>query len=203
MSNILVAYTTNSGSTEEVAQAITDELGKVGMTVETRRLEQIASVEPYAAVVVGAPMIVGWHRAAMKFVRQHQAALSRRPAAYFLTAMSLTLTGQPMVKDVPLAIDPALAAPPRNPDRLGLKERYASPAHYAGDILNAAPVVKPVSVGIFGGRLDLYKLKLLPMLFVMAIIQAQPGDRRNWPFIRAWAAGLPDSFRAHPGWTAM
>lgn len=203
MNNILVAYTTSSGSTEEIAQAIADELGKAGLSVETRRLEEIATIEPYAAVVIGAPMIVGWHRAAMKFVKQHQAALSRRPVAYFLTAMSLTQTGQQAVKDVPLAIDPALAMPPRNPDRLGLKERYASPAHYAGDVLDAAPMVKPVSVAIFGGRLDLYKLKLLPMLFVMAIIQAQPGDRRNWPFIRNWAAGLQASFRAHPAWTVL
>ncbi len=203
MSNVLVAYTTQSGSTEEVAQAIADELSKAGLSVETRRLEEVATIEPYAAVVIGAPMIVGWHRAAMKFVKRHQAALSRRPVAYFLTAMRLTLTGQQTAQDVPLAIDPALAMPPRNPDRLGLKERYASPAHYAGDALDAAPMVRPVSVAIFGGRLDLYKLKLLPMLFVMAIIQAQPGDRRNWPFIRAWAAGLPDSFRAHPGWTAV
>jgi hypothetical protein len=33
-------------------------------------------------------------------------------------------------------------------------------------------------------------LKLLQMLFVLLVIQAQPGDRRNWPVIREWAAGL-------------
>jgi hypothetical protein len=31
---------------------------------------------------------------------------------------------------------------------------------------------------------------LLQMLFVLLVIQAQPGDRRNWPVIREWAAGL-------------
>jgi hypothetical protein len=29
------------------------------------------------------------------------------------------------------------------------------------------------------------------VLFVMLIIQAPAGDRRNWGAIRAWAAGLP------------
>jgi hypothetical protein len=32
------------------------------------------------------------------------------------------------------------------------------------------------------------------VLFVMFIIQAPAGDRRNWPAIRAWAAGIPAAF---------
>jgi hypothetical protein len=32
------------------------------------------------------------------------------------------------------------------------------------------------------------------MLFVMVIIQAQPGDFRNWPAIRAWAVRLRSAF---------
>jgi hypothetical protein len=28
------------------------------------------------------------------------------------------------------------------------------------------------------------------MLFVLLVIQAQPGDLRNWPAIREWAASL-------------
>jgi hypothetical protein len=30
----------------------------------------------------------------------------------------------------------------------------------------------------------------------MMIIQAPPGERRNWPAIRAWAADLPALFEA-------
>jgi hypothetical protein len=30
----------------------------------------------------------------------------------------------------------------------------------------------------------------LNIWFVLLVIQAQPGDRRNWPVIREWAAGL-------------
>jgi len=47
-----------------------------------------------------------------------------------------------------------------------------------------------VSVGFFGGKLELYRLPLLQMLFVLLVIQAQPGDFRNWPAIREWAANL-------------
>jgi hypothetical protein len=32
------------------------------------------------------------------------------------------------------------------------------------------------------------------MLFVMLVIQAKPGDHRNWPAIRSWAGMLADKF---------
>jgi menaquinone-dependent protoporphyrinogen IX oxidase len=42
-------------------------------------------------------------------------------------------------------------------------------------------------VAFFGGKLTYYGMNWLKRLFVMVIIQANPGDRRNWDFIRAWA----------------
>jgi hypothetical protein len=39
--------------------------------------------------------------------------------------------------------------------------------------------------------LEYGRLKWWAVLFVMLIIQAPAGDRRNWEAIRAWAAGLP------------
>jgi menaquinone-dependent protoporphyrinogen IX oxidase len=186
---ILVAYTTNSGSTEEVARAVGEQLSP-GNQVDVRRLEDIAGVEAYDAVVVGAPMILGWRRSAIQFLKRHQAALSRVPVALFCTAMSLTETGDRRVKDVPVVVDPALAKPPARPGRLSLKERYATLSNYLRPVLKAAPAVKPVSIGIFGGKLELFRLKPVQMLFVMAIIRAQPGDARNWQAIRDWAVRL-------------
>ena len=92
--NVLVAYATNSSSTEEVAQAVAEELGRDGAQVDVRRLEEVTSVEPYSAVVIGAPMIVGWHRAALGFVKKYRQALSRVPVAYFFTAMSPDTDGR-------------------------------------------------------------------------------------------------------------
>ena len=189
---ILVAYTTNSGSTEEVAQVIGEELasGGQGVQVDLRRLEEVTSVEPYDAVVVGAPMILGWHRSAARFVHKHQLALSRVPVALFCTAMSLTQTNDTHVGTIPVYVDPALARPPANANRLGLKERYATVSNYLRPVLKSAPSVKPVSVAFFGGKLELFRLNILQMLFVMVVIRAQPGDARNWPVIRGWAAQL-------------
>jgi menaquinone-dependent protoporphyrinogen oxidase len=194
--SILIAYTTNSGSTSEVARTIGEELEKLGIQVEVRRLEEVSSVESYRAVIVGAPMILGWHRAAKGFVKKHREALIRIPVAYFCTAMSLTQTGDSLIEGIPIAVDPRLAKPPKKAGRLSLRERYATASNYLRPVLKTAPAIKPASVAFFGGKLELYRLKLPAMLFVLLIVQAQPADLRNWEFIRAWAAGLRDRLQA-------
>jgi menaquinone-dependent protoporphyrinogen oxidase len=190
MPRVLVAYVTNAGSTEKVAQVIGEEIGKNGTQVDVCPLETVNRVELYDAVVIGAPMIMGWHGAAVKFLKQHQHDLSRMRVALFVTALNLTLTNEKSMGATPIYVDPALARPPKNANRLSLKERYATVSNYLRPVLAAAPSVRPVSVGFFGGKLELYRLRLLHMLFVLLIIQAQPGDFRNWPAIREWAAGL-------------
>jgi menaquinone-dependent protoporphyrinogen oxidase len=190
MKSVLIAYATNAGSTTKVAQVIGEELGRDSAQVQVCRLEEVTSVEQYDAVVVGAPMIMGWHGAAVKFIQKHQQVLSHVQVAYFLTAMNLTQTNETSIGATPIYVDSRLAKPPKNEKRLSLKERYATATNYLRPALDAAPSVRPVSVGFFGGKLELYRLPLLQMLFVLLVIQAQPGDFRNWPAIREWAANL-------------
>lgn len=196
MTKILVAYATNAGSTEDVARAVGEELGKNGAQVEVSQIEAVGSVEGYDAVVLGAPMIMGWHRAAVRFVKQHQHELSKIQVAYFLTAMRLTGSGDGNVHGVPVYLDPGLAKPPQNPKRLSFKERYASVENYLRPVLKAAPGVKPLRVGFFGGKLNLFPLSWWQKLFVILIVQAQPGEFRNWSFIREWAAGLREEIES-------
>jgi len=190
MKKILIAYATNAGSTAKVAQVIGEELGRDSAQVQVCRLKEVTRVEQYDAVVVGAPMIMGWHGDAVKFIKKLQQALSQVRVAYFVTAMNLTQTNEKSVGATPLYVDPQLAKPPKNEKRLSFKERYATASNYLRPVLDAAPSVQPVSVGFFGGKLELYRLPLLQMLFVLLAIQAQPGDFRNWPVIREWAANL-------------
>jgi len=197
MGKILVAYTTNSGSTEDVARLIAEELGKESAEVDLLRLEDVTSLEPYAAVVIGAPMIMGWHKAALKFIKQHKEALSSKRLAYFIMAMSLTQTEDTQLDGVPLFIDPALPVAPKHTGHLSFRENYATPKKYVRPLLKAAPQVKPLSVAIFGGSLALYRLKLLQMLFVMLVIRAQAGEKRNYPVIREWAAALRAQLLTH------
>ena len=55
MKRMLIAYATNAGSTAEVAAAVGEELGKAGVQVEVRQIDETTPIEGYDAVVVGAP----------------------------------------------------------------------------------------------------------------------------------------------------
>ena len=192
---VLVTYATLAGSTVEVAQAVGEELAKSGCQVDVLPLRQVSDLHGYGAVVVGAPMILGWHRAARRFLRRHRQALQRMPLAVFVMAISLTETGETSVEGVPVVLDEQLPKPPQSPGRLNFRERYAGLANYLRPILRAASPARPASIGMFAGQLEYGRLKWWAVLFVMVIIQATAGDRRNWPAIRAWAAGLPSALQ--------
>jgi menaquinone-dependent protoporphyrinogen oxidase len=193
MNKILVTYASMAGSTAEVAQAIAEEIGKGGNQVEVLPIEQVKSLRDYAGVVVGAPMIMGWHRGALGFLRKNRSAWQHLPLAIFVTAMSLTQSGESEVDGQAIFVDPNLPKPPINDDSLSFKERYARLSNYLRPVLKAVRPAKPVSVGVFAGRMEYGRLKWWAVLFAMIIIQAQAGDRRNWEAMREWARQLPFS----------
>lgn len=195
MHKILVTYATNSGSTAEVAQAVLEELQKSGAQVDLLPIAEVRDLAPYSAVVLGAPMLMGWHRAALQFLHKNKAALAKKPLAFFVTCMSLTKTGTTNFPGVPVSIDENLPKTPLNGAHLTFKERYSQVSNYLRPILHASPN-KPVSVGVFAGQLNYRHMQWWAMIFVILILQAQAGDRRNWNAIRAWANGLPGLFSA-------
>jgi menaquinone-dependent protoporphyrinogen IX oxidase len=186
MNKILVTYATNAGSTAKVAEAIAAELGK-NAAVEILPLDKVTSLEPYSAIVLGAPMIVGWHRGALAFLRKNQAVLSQKKLAVFVTCVNLTKTDETSLAGVPLFIDEKLPKAPKNLARLSIKENYSTPKNYLTPILK---LVKPVSIGVFGGSLQYFSMKWWQVPFVLLVIQATPGDKRNWKAIAEWASGL-------------
>ncbi|MBI9048731.1 MAG: hypothetical protein JEZ00_04910 [Anaerolineaceae bacterium] len=190
MSDILIAFTTNAGSTPEVAQVIADELVQRGNTVTVKDFIEINDMSGYDSVIVGAPMILGWHKGAMKFIRKYRNVLSAKKCAYFCTSISITKDGTETINGIPVYIDPFTAKEPANIQKLAINEKYALPENYVKPILKQAPQVKPLSIALFGGKLDMGKLNIFQMIFVMAIIRAQPGDYRNWDAIRQWAKEL-------------
>jgi menaquinone-dependent protoporphyrinogen oxidase len=195
MAKILVAYATMSGSTAEVAQAVGEEIAKSGLQVEVLPISQVKDLQPYAGVVVGGPMIMGWHRTALGFLKKHRADYRRIPLAVFVMAMSLTQTGETSVDGVPIYVDEKLPKPPEKAGRLSFRERYARLDNYLRPIIKAARPATPVSIGVFGGRLEYGRLKWWGVLFAMLVIRAPAGERRSWPAIRHWAASLPAAFR--------
>lgn len=184
----LLVYATRHGSTREIADAVAAELHAAFAEVDVREAGLAPPPAGYDAVVVGGPMIMGWHRDAQKYLKKHQDQLARVPFALFVTAALLTEDGIADVRGVPLAKDPWLVKKPRRADKLTRKERYALPSHYLGDIFKACGPARPRSAAVFAGSLDLTTMNILEKLFVLAIVGATPGDGRHWDFVREWAA---------------
>jgi menaquinone-dependent protoporphyrinogen oxidase len=195
MNKILVTYATMAGSTGEVAQAVGEEITKGGFQVDILPINEVKDLQAYDGVVVGGPMIMGWHRVALRFLKKHREAFQQIPLAVFVLAMSLTETGETSVGGVPVYLDEELPKAPVDEARLNFRERYARLLNYLRPILKATHPGKPASIGVFGGRLEYGRLKWWAVLFAMLIIQAPAGDRRNWAAIRSWAAGLPATLK--------
>ncbi len=194
MKKVLVAYSTMSCTTSEVARTIAEELKKdVRFEVTLANIAEAEELTQYDSFVIGGPMILGWQREVRKFLAKNRSAIGEKPLALFATAMSLTDSGETQVEDVPVAVDPGLALAPLKAGHLSFKEKYAAIPNYVKPMLQAAGKNKPVSVALLGGRLDIYRLKPWATLFVMLIIQAKPGEKRNWEFIRAWAGQIAAS----------
>jgi menaquinone-dependent protoporphyrinogen IX oxidase len=192
MKKVLVAYATMAGSTLEVAQAVGEEFTNKGFQADVLPVREVKSLQGYDGVVVGGPMIMGWHREARRFLRKHRKEFSQVPLAVFVLAISLTRTGEIDEEGDSIVVDEDLSKPPKVQGELSFRERYAQLDKYLAPIVNATRPAKPVSIGVFGGRLEYGRLKWWAVLFVMLVIQAAAGDKRNWQVIRAWAAGLPE-----------
>ncbi|NDJ75480.1 MAG: hypothetical protein GYB65_04400, partial [Chloroflexi bacterium] len=128
MSKILIVYGTTSGSTGDVAETIADTF--TGHEVDVRPLAEVTSLDSYDAVLVGGPMILGWHRGTLQFVLEHQAALSTKPVAYFITCLELARSADDTINGVPLFQDPQLGHAPKDPNKLSFKEKQTSAQSY-------------------------------------------------------------------------
>jgi menaquinone-dependent protoporphyrinogen oxidase len=193
MKRVLVAYATMAGSTAEVAEAIGETLAKQGYAIELRIIDDVDHLTGYDAIVVGGPMILGWHRVSRRFLRRNRSVLKTVPFALFATAMRLTEDDQSQLP-IPIFIDEKLAKPPQSSSRLSVRDRYAQVSNYARPMLRASRPAKPASIAFFGGRLYFGRLKWWAVLFALLIVRGQAGDKRNWEAIRAWARGLPELF---------
>jgi menaquinone-dependent protoporphyrinogen oxidase len=85
VSQILVAFATKNGSTEEVAGAIATALRGTGCTVTLRRAREVKEpIRGSDLVVLGAPLYSGrWHRDAHRFLKSHRDELGSVPIAVF------------------------------------------------------------------------------------------------------------------------
>lgn len=81
---VLVAVATKHGATLEIGQVIEASLRSSGLEVDLRRIEDVDSLGPYGAVILGSGVYSGhWLRAAREFVEVHGGELRHLPVWLF------------------------------------------------------------------------------------------------------------------------
>mgnify|MGYP001814883111 CR=1 FL=1 len=192
---VLVVHAGRYGSTAEVAEAIAAELGLCGARVDLSPASDEVSLDPYEAVVVGSAIY--WERPlpeATGFIERNRTVLASKRVAYFLLCLELTRSGEDADRRIEVTLDPRLGHPPRDPAKLSYWERTHLVSTILAPLLDAAPEIQPVGVGIFRGRLDYRRLRFAHFVVLKLtwwlFRRAPEGDHRNWAAIRAWASSL-------------
>ena len=105
---ILLTSSSRHGSTDEVAAVIAERLQAAQIDVETRRPEDVDSVDGYDAFILGSAVyMTKWTPEAVDFTKRFHDALKARP----VWAFSVGLSGLPQGKVAdPMRIGPVLLA---------------------------------------------------------------------------------------------
>ncbi len=161
MKNVLVAYASKRGSTAEIAETIADKLHEFGLAVDCLPVDEIASLEPYDAVVLGSAVYVKhWRGDARRFLRRHAHGLAQRPFWVFSSGP---------VGEAGGGLAPAWSEPSRvvaRVEALGVRDHV-----------------------MFGGRLPTHPKSPLERSLVERTPR-QYRDCRDWREIRAWASRI-------------
>ena len=163
---ILVTYASRSGSTAEVAEVISKTLTEGGAQVDVMPMQDVKDISLYRAVIVGSAIRKSkWLPEAVQFVRAHQETLRHKSFAMFTVCITLAMSNS---------------------------EQYRSAV--AGWVAPIRALVRPLSEGLFAGRLDFSKLPFnwdtLMLRATVAVGVFPRGDHRDWNAIRAWAESL-------------
>ncbi len=157
---ILLAYASKCGSTLEVAQAIARDLESRGQAVDLFKAEKTTRVAGYDAVIVGSAVRFG---------------------KWLPDAVDFVRLRQTELKRLPTAFF-SVHMMNTGTDDASRKARLA----YTQPVRT---LVSPGSEAFFAGKMDMGKLSFTERL-LCKVMKGRNEDRRDWPAIHAWAAGL-------------
>ncbi len=165
---VLVAYATKSGATAGIAEAIGEELGRMGLTAEVRSVDEVPGVQGYDAVILGSAVYIGkWRREALKFGKRHAADLQHR--AVWLFESGPTDTTADEGKAVPVKHAAELA------EEIGARQHV-----------------------VFGGKFGPEQVGSFTRSMIAKSEKSPYGDFRNFDRIRAWARSIGAALQAAP-----
>lgn len=77
---VLVAYSSKRGSTAEIAETVAATLRRTGLDVDLESAEEVKSLEPFDAVILGSAVYMKrWRGDARHFLKRHRKALRQKP----------------------------------------------------------------------------------------------------------------------------
>jgi menaquinone-dependent protoporphyrinogen oxidase len=165
---VLVAYASKRGSTAEIAETVAATLRREGLKVCLEPVEQVRSLEPYEAVVLGSAVYLKrWQGDARHFLKKHRKALRQVPFWVFSSGP----VGDP-ANDDPGWIEPTKVA--EKVEELGGRGH-----------------------AVFGGCLPAEPRGAMERAMVEGVPRDYR-DRRDWAVIRAWAQGVASELVAVP-----
>ena len=163
---VLVAYATKSGATAEIAQAIGEELARLGHRPEVRAADTVGDLRPYDAVILGSAVYIGkWRKEAIRLGLRHAAELRGKPVWLFESG----------------------------PTDASADEGRAVPAKAAAELATRIGARAHV---VFGGKFGPEQVGDFARRMIAKSDKSPYGDFRNFDRIRAWARGIGTELRS-------
>jgi menaquinone-dependent protoporphyrinogen oxidase len=171
---VLIAYVTRSGSTEDIAEAMGMAIEDTGIKVDVLPMVRVESISEDTAVILGAALYVGrFAKEFHRFMARFQRELGNVHPWIFV-------------------VGPTEDAP----------KHFVAAEKQASKELERYPWLRAADVRVFGGRFDPQHLNLpFPFSLMMKLPgnpmrKAPASDIRDWDWIRRWARAIADHLNA-------
>lgn len=164
MRKILIVYYTKTNTTKEFAQRIKKVLENTGLQVDIKPILEVKSIEGYSGVIIGAPINgMNWRSEAFEFIEKNKEKLQEIPVCYYLVSYLLK-TG-----------------------RISIQGKIKN------CMKKAVNTVEPVSVGMFGGRIDSKMPAVVRLMF--GVSKDAPIDITDIYEVDCWAEHIANYYK--------
>lgn len=162
---VLVAYASKYGATQEIAEKIGEALRQAGPRADVLPANQVKDLAPYKAVVLGSAVYIGrWRKEATSFLKANEKALAERPVWLFSSG------------------------PTGEGDPLALTQNWRFPK----GLQPVADRIHARDIALFSGAANVNKMNPIEK-WMLKNVKAPVGDFRDWNAITAWARTISDT----------